>query len=47
MRNMLKALPLLAALILSQAASGAPPRLPKPVAVPRSAPMAVSIVTST
>ena len=41
---MLKALPLLAALILSAGASGAPPRPPKPVAVPRSAPMAIPIV---
>jgi hypothetical protein len=47
MRKLLKALPLLAALILSAGAAGAPPKplpAPKPVAVPRSAPMAVPIV---
>ena len=47
MRKLLKALPLLAALILSAGAAGAPPKplpAPTPVAVPRSAPMAVPIV---
>ena len=41
---MLKVLPLLAGLIMSSGAAGAAPKVAKPVAVPRSAPMAVPIV---
>src|SRR5436190_1364288 len=44
MRNMLTALPLLAALILGPALSAAAPKTPRSVAVPRSAPMAVPIL---